>query len=94
MPNREKITQQGVRCVHCKDEIYSCNRHDYRTCKCGKVSIDGGADYVKLCFEKITDYESIERDAWKVTPTKEEVMEKMLKWEANRYDKKKTTYTR
>lgn len=28
--------------------IRSKNRHDYRTCKCGKLSIDGGSWYHKL----------------------------------------------
>ncbi len=36
-----------IKCLNCKDIIESVNRHDYVTCKCGKVSVDGGSDYFK-----------------------------------------------
>jgi hypothetical protein len=39
-------------CPDCKDEIFSRTRHDFRSCSCGKTSIDGGFDYTKLIFEK------------------------------------------
>jgi hypothetical protein len=35
----------------CKDIIFSRTRHDYRSCSCGEVSIDGGHHYVKICFK-------------------------------------------
>jgi hypothetical protein len=37
-----------VRCTNCGWYIRSRNRHDFVTCKCGKVSIDGGSWYTKL----------------------------------------------
>lgn len=37
----------GAVCIHCNDFIRSKNRHDYRTCPCGKVSVDGGSWYAK-----------------------------------------------
>jgi hypothetical protein len=57
-----------IRCKHCNDIIQSTHRHDYVTCKCGKVSVDGGSDYLKLShpsrrmdddieiLERITDH--------------------------------------
>lgn len=39
--------QVGMYCPECKEVIYSVNRHDYRTCKCGKCMVDGGKDYFK-----------------------------------------------
>lgn len=42
---RGKMT--GVRCMFCKDVIYSRHRHDWRTCKCGGTFVDGGMDYLR-----------------------------------------------
>ncbi len=42
---------QYIKCKDCGDIIYSRSRHDYRTCICGAVSIDGGFDYLKVSFE-------------------------------------------
>jgi len=36
-----------VLCRSCCDIIESLHRHDFRTCKCGSVSVDGGQDYKK-----------------------------------------------
>lgn len=35
-------------CPDCKNKVYSRARHDYRTCPCGSVSIDGGHDYTRI----------------------------------------------
>ena len=34
-----------IQCNSCKDVITSTHRHDFVTCKCGAVSVDGGHDY-------------------------------------------------
>lgn len=39
----------AVRCLKCNDVIRSKNRHDYVTCSCGSVSVDGGSWYLKRC---------------------------------------------
>lgn len=31
-----------VKCKRCGDVIESLHQHDFKTCKCGSVSIDGG----------------------------------------------------
>ena len=36
----------AIQCPRCGDTIYSRTRHDYRSCSCGSVSIDGGFDYM------------------------------------------------
>ena len=38
----------AIQCLHCLDIIYSCARHDFHSCSCGKVMIDGGFDYTKI----------------------------------------------
>jgi ribosomal protein L32 len=34
-------------CRKCGDRIESKHRHDFVTCKCGAISLDGGNDYVR-----------------------------------------------
>ena len=43
----EKIVRNAIKCKDCGDEIESNFTHDFRTCKCGKVAVDGGHDYLK-----------------------------------------------
>lgn len=37
----------AIQCPNCKDIIFSRARHDFRTCSCGDVYIDGGFDYCR-----------------------------------------------
>lgn len=39
-----------IKCKHCGDVIESTHRHDFKYCKCGKVAVDGGADYARRLF--------------------------------------------
>ncbi len=36
-----------VQCDTCKDILTSNNRHDYKTCSCGQVGVDGGSWYLR-----------------------------------------------
>lgn len=54
--------QDGVKCNLCQDVIYSVNRHDFRSCKCGSVSIDGGKCYTKLSWEKNNNFTCVTVD--------------------------------
>jgi len=40
----------AIKCEQCGDTIYRRARHDFRSCTCGEVSIDGGFDYLKICY--------------------------------------------
>lgn len=35
----------AIKCLACQDIIKSTHRHDYKSCKCGKVAVDGGLEY-------------------------------------------------
>ena len=50
------IIKNAIRCNICGDEIESKHRHDYVRCKCGACAVDGGHDYLRRSFSKITDY--------------------------------------
>jgi len=47
LPN-EKGDAEVARCKKCASYILSENRHDFVTCFCGAVSIDGGRDYTRI----------------------------------------------
>ncbi len=46
-----KILFNSIKCKHCKQIINSRHVHDYKSCKCGKVAVDGGLDYLKRSGE-------------------------------------------
>ena len=41
------ILSNQVRCNKCGDEPFSAHRHDFKSCECGAVSVDGGMDYLR-----------------------------------------------
>lgn len=47
-PN-SKIIRNAAQCLTCKQIIESTHRHDFVTCECGKLSVDGGVDYLRRC---------------------------------------------
>ncbi|MFY8248149.1 MAG: DUF7695 domain-containing protein [Gloeomargaritales cyanobacterium] len=50
------ILKNSKRCNHCNDEIESKHRHDFVTCFCGKISVDGGKDYGRTLFTELSDF--------------------------------------
>lgn len=41
------IVSNSATCRKCKDFIFSRHRHDYVTCKCGAIAVDGGQEYIR-----------------------------------------------
>lgn len=37
----------AAECLVCKTTLVSYDVHDYRTCRCGNLMVDGGFDYVR-----------------------------------------------
>lgn len=50
-PPRKTIIKNMGKCKKCGDIIESKSVHDFVTCSCGAVSVDGGKDYLKRCGE-------------------------------------------
>ena len=46
-----KIVAQAGIADCCGDLLISQFRHDFVTCFCGKVSLDGGAEYIRIVGE-------------------------------------------
>lgn len=60
-----KITVNKIRCKKCGDIIESKSVHDFRSCKCGSVAVDGGHNYLRRVgnleeWEDLSEYEVIE----------------------------------
>jgi len=41
------IIQNAVTCLSCGDYIFSMHRHDFVTCTCRSISVDGGQEYLR-----------------------------------------------
>lgn len=52
----KKIKTNKIQCKFCQDIIESRYRHDFNFCKCGRVAVDGGKDYLRRCYTKPDDY--------------------------------------
>lgn len=50
MEYNRQIILNRAKCLSCGDVITSFNRHDYVTCSCGKLSVDGGQDYLRRAY--------------------------------------------
>jgi len=69
----KKVTQYGIKCVHCWQEIYSNYRHDFKHCFCETIFIDGGHrvpagvwTYERVGFHKLDDYITCKRKVYEV----------------------------
>ena len=51
----QKLTRNAVRCLRCNDQIESKHRHDFVTCSCGNISVDGGLAYQRLAGKALDD---------------------------------------
>lgn len=70
---RKERNVNAVLCLRCGTVAASYHRHDFRTCLCGEVAVDGGFDYWRSLgdpkdmrrlnwYEKIEDLKSVEPD--------------------------------
>ena len=64
-----KIITNKIRCNHCGDEIESKFTHNFKFCKCGTVSVDGGKSYLRRSFKNspndftdLSEYEEVDND--------------------------------
>ena len=63
-----KLVFNAIQCKQCHELIVSRDRHDFKWCKCGKVAIDGGLDYISLTGnrEDYSDLSLTNRDAFHI----------------------------
>jgi hypothetical protein len=41
------IYSNAAKCLQCEEVVRSTNRHDFRSCSCGTLTVDGGSWYAK-----------------------------------------------
>lgn len=56
---REVITINKAKCLICDDMVESKHQHDFVTCSCGNLSVDGGHAYLRRCIGNIHMYEDM-----------------------------------
>ena len=44
------LLRNSAKCLECGDEIESTFRHDFVSCSCGNLCVDGGHDYNRRVF--------------------------------------------
>lgn len=56
-PINTRYIKNSAKCLICKQTIESKQRHDFVTCKCGNLSVDGGMYYLKRSIKHLDSYE-------------------------------------
>lgn len=73
-----KLEVNAAECKNCGDILFSRALHDFRTCTCGKTSVDGGLEYFKVSGVDCETYKL------KIVQTKQELYDDWNKSE-NKY---------
>lgn len=47
---KETIISNKAMCLLCGDVVESTGTHDFRSCSCGNLSVDGGHSYLRRCY--------------------------------------------
>lgn len=45
-----------AKCRRCDDIIESTHRHDFVTCKCGEIAVDGGQAYFRAAAKNFENF--------------------------------------
>lgn len=48
-----------AKCLKCGDVITSSHRHDFATCSCKSLAVDGGSWYTKRLFNRMDEWEDM-----------------------------------
>lgn len=55
------IKVNKAQCLICGDVLESKHRHDFKTCRCGNLSVDGGLDYLRRCVKKLSKIQDLSK---------------------------------
>lgn len=53
------VKAKGLICPNCDDIIFSRAHHDYHSCTCGAISVDGGFDYMHYGWHNHINFDEI-----------------------------------
>ena len=67
----KKLTKNRWKCLYCNDIIENKHQYHFISCKCGKSSIDGGTEYIRLIgdlnmIECMSEYVEVWEDGDKI----------------------------
>jgi hypothetical protein len=68
-----KIVKNAAQCLKCKTVIESKHRHDFVSCECGAIFIDGGHAYIRCGADSWTNFKSLSKS--------EEFIREETEWE-------------
>ena len=51
------IVSNQIKCKWCGDTPYSTHRHHMQYCKCEKVAVDGGPEYLRRVFDSTEQFD-------------------------------------
>lgn len=54
-----RLIANMAQCLGCKTIIRSEHTHDFKSCTCGRVCVDGGRDYTRRVFSSASDYKDL-----------------------------------
>lgn len=60
------LTRNAAKCLNCGEVVESRHRHDWVSCRCGNIFVDGGLDYrrfgylLQAEFENLAEYDDRE----------------------------------
>lgn len=46
-----RIEKNKARCGACGDVVMSLHRHDFKSCRCQRLAVDGGQSYLRRVFD-------------------------------------------
>lgn len=56
----KRVIRNAIQCKHCGEIIESKSVHDFKTCKCGKVFVDGGHEYLRRGYTNSAEEDFID----------------------------------
>jgi hypothetical protein len=59
MEKNKVIIENKAKCLICLDILQSKHRHDFVSCTCGNLAVDGGTTMVRRLFRNLADYEEL-----------------------------------
>jgi hypothetical protein len=54
-----RIIRNAAQCLKCNDIIESRHRHDWVSCKCGEIFVDGGLAYMRAGATSFKNFKSL-----------------------------------
>ena len=55
----KKVSVNKAKCLICGEVLESKFPHDFKTCKCENLSVDGGLDYIRRGYKNKDSYEEL-----------------------------------